>query len=191
MKKAIFGLVKNAEQADRIVNRLQQAGFSNEGISVLLSDKEGKLQKQEGTEGFDAVSERQGALGVEKHSKAPEDGVTGTIAGGLIGGSIGLLAGIGSLAIPGLGILIAAGPILGALSGGAVGGAVGLLIGALVGMGIPEYEAKKYEDALKSGGVLICVLATESKQIDRAKEIFTKEGAKNISTSRETAGTSL
>ena len=200
MKKAVFGLANNESHADRIVNRLQQNGFSFEDISVLYADREGKMQRSETVESSDftresSISEerqfknpKKGTLGTEKHTKAPEGGVTGATAGGIIGGSLGLLAGIGSLAIPGLGVFIAAGPILAALSGSAVGGALGLLIGSLVGMGIPEYEAKKYETALESGHVLLCVQAMNSDMVEKAKDILKKEGAKDISTSSEKAG---
>ena len=80
----------------------------------------------------------------EKNTKAPEGTTTGVLGGGAVGGTLGLLAGLGALAIPGVGPLIAAGPIMGALAGLSIGGAVGGLFGALVGMGIPEYEAKRY-----------------------------------------------
>ena len=85
----------------------------------------------------------------------PEGATIGASTGGAIGGTIGLLAGIGALAIPGLGPFIAAGPIIAALSGGAIGAGVGGLTGALIGMGIPEYEAKRYEGKVKEGGILI------------------------------------
>jgi len=186
MERAIFCLAKNADHADRIVKGLLEVGFNNEDISVLLSDKEGKLQGN--LKNREERTQKKGTLAHEKHTKAPEGGVTGATAGGIIGGSIGLLAGVGSLAIPGLGILIAAGPLLGALSGSAVGGALGLLIGTLVGMGIPEYEAKKYESQLKSGGVLICLHVKDGREADLAKETLKNLGAKDISTSIEKAG---
>ncbi len=194
MKKVVFGLAKSAADADRMVSALQRAGFRNDEISVLLSEEKGAVHFREGTdvgefEGPSTTSRKKGSLGTEKHTKAPEGGVTGATAGGIIGGSIGLLLGVGSLAIPGLGIFIAAGPIVAALSGSAVGGAVGLLLGTLVGMGIPEYEAKKYEDNLKNGGVLLCVHAKNSDQIETAKNILKKERATDISTSHEKAGT--
>lgn len=193
MKKVLFALANSEEHAQRIVKRLQQAAFDNEDISFLMSDKEGKL-RQERSNDFDLYEEKaqkskKGTLGHEKHTKAPEGSMTGGITGGIIGGSLGLLAGIGSLAIPGLGMFIAAGPIVGALSGSGIGGAVGLLVGAMIGLGIPEYEAKKYESKLKTGHVLICVHANDSKQIDIAKEILQNEGATDISTSKEKAGT--
>ncbi|MEP6917070.1 MAG: DUF3341 domain-containing protein, partial [Acidobacteriota bacterium] len=103
------------------------------------------------------------------------------------GGTLGLLAGIGALAIPGVGPFIAAGPIMGALAGLGVGGAVGGLVGALVGMGIPEYEAKRYEGRVKNGGVLLSVHCDTSAEIDRAKEVLKRAGAEDISSTGEAA----
>ena len=123
----------------------------------------------------------------EKHTKAPEGTTTGVAAGGTIGGALGLLAGIGALAIPGVGPLIAAGPIMGALAGLGVGGAVGGLVGALVGMGIPEYEAKRYEGRLKEGGVLLSVHCGTSEKITRAKEILKRTGAADVASVGEEA----
>jgi hypothetical protein len=98
-----------------------------------------------------------------------------------------LLAGIGALAIPGVGPLIAAGPIMGALAGLGVGGAVGGLLGALVGMGIPEYEAKRYEGRVKNGGILISVHCESSEEISRAREILKATGAEDVASSGEKA----
>jgi hypothetical protein len=106
----------------------------------------------------------------------------------VIGGTLGLLAGIGALAIPGVGPFIAAGPIMGALAGLGVGGAVGGLIGALVGMGIPEYEAKRYEGHIKEGGVLLSVHCDTPDQITRAKDLLKRTGAQDISSSGEASG---
>jgi hypothetical protein len=103
----------------------------------------------------------------------------------VIGGTLGLLAGIGALAIPGVGPFIAAGPIMGALAGLGVGGAVGGLIGALVGMGIPEHEAKRYEGHIKGGGVLLSVHCDTSDQITRAKDLLKHTGAQDISSAGE------
>ena len=113
----------------------------------------------------------------EKNTKAPEGTTTGVTAGGVIGGTLGLLAGVGALAIPGLGPFIAAGPIMAGLAGLGVGGAVGGLVGALVGMGIPEYEAKRYEGRVKDGGVLLSVHCDTSDEISRAKDLLTVTGA--------------
>jgi uncharacterized protein YcfJ len=124
-------------------------------------------------------------LAHEKHTKAPEAGVAGTASGGVIGGIIGWLVGAGSLAIPGVGPFIAAGPLMAALGGAAVGGAVGGLTGTLIGLGAPEYEAKMYEGKLREGRVLIAVHTEDSEESTRAKEIFERAGAEDISSASE------
>jgi hypothetical protein len=128
------------------------------------------------------------AFAHEKHTKAPEGTATGVATGGVIGGSLGLLAGIGALAIPGVGPLIAAGPIMATLAGLGVGGAVGGMVGALVGMGIPEFEAKRYEGAVKEGGTLLSVHCDTNEDIDAAKECLKATSARDISSTGETAG---
>lgn len=191
MTKAVFGLATNEEQADRIVDRLLSSGFSNEDISILYPNrnKEKIRTNERGEAIYDDTSTqrnaKRGNLTTERHTKAPEGGVTGATTGGILGGSLGLLAGIGALAIPGLGPFIAAGPIMAALSGSAIGGSVGLLIGALVGSGIPEYEAKKYEAGLKQGNILISVHTDNGEEISQASEILKKEGAKDITSTKE------
>jgi hypothetical protein len=167
-KTAVFGIYQNAKQADRTVDDLLAAGFSNDDISVLLPDNEG-------TKDF----------AHDKSTKAPEGTAAGVTTGGIIGGTLGLLAGIGVLAIPGVGPFIAAGPIMSALAGLGAGGAVGGLIGALVGMGIPEYEAKRYEGHIKAGGILLSVHCDTSEQITRAKDLLKHTGAQDISSSSE------
>ena len=123
----------------------------------------------------------------EKNTKAPEGAATGVGVGGAVGGTLGLLAGIGALAIPGVGPLIAAGPIMGALAGLGVGGAVGGLVGALVGMGIPEYEAKRYEGRVKDGGILVSVHCDSSEEVSKAKDVLKATGAEDIASSGEKA----
>jgi hypothetical protein len=167
-KTAVFGIYHNANQAERVVERLREEGFSNDAISVLLEDSQGSKD-----------------FAHEKNTKAPEGTATGVTTGGVIGGALGLLAGIGALAIPGVGPFIAAGPIMGALAGLGVGGAVGGLIGALIGMGIPEYEAKRYEGHIKAGGVLLSVHCDTSDEITRAKDLLKHTGAQDISSSGE------
>ena len=115
----------------------------------------------------------------------PEGATIGAGTGGAVGGTIGLLAGIGALAIPGLGPFIAAGPIMAALSGGAIGAGVGGLTGALVGLGIPEYEAKRYEGRVKEGGILLSVHSDNSDWTNRAKQILERTGAQDISSTGE------
>jgi hypothetical protein len=167
-KTSVFCLATSHAQADSIVSRLQTAGFSNDSISALLPD-------QGTTRDF----------AHKKATKSPEGAATGAGTGGVLGGALGLLAGIGALAIPGVGPLIAAGPILATLSGAAVGAAVGGLTGALIGMGIPEYEAKRYEGKIREGNILISVHTENSDQIRRVKQIFQDAGAQDISSSGE------
>lgn len=164
-KKAVLGLVSGYTQAEMIVGELQRAGFSNNDISALFPDKAGTRD-----------------FAHEQNTKAPEGAVAGVGAGGAIGGTIGLLAGIGALAIPGLGPLIAAGPIMAALSGAAAGAAVGGVTGALIGMGIPEVEAKQYEGKIKGGNILLSVHVESSDERARAKSILERGGASDIVT---------
>jgi hypothetical protein len=167
-KKSVICIARSESQAVEIVNRLKAANFSENDVSVLFPDKGG-------TKDF----------AHEHHTKAPEGATTGGITGGVLGGALGWLAGIGALAIPGVGPFIAAGPIMAALGGAAVGGAVGGLTGALVGLGIPEYEAKRYEGKVKDGNLLISVHTDNSDEIKRAKDIFQNAGAEDISTTGE------
>lgn len=168
MKKAIFCIAQNVGQAEHIVDQLKIAGFSNNDISVLFPDKSS-------TKDF----------AHEKHTKAPEGATIGGGTGIGVGAVLGWLAGIGSLAIPGAGPFIAAGPIMGALSGAAVGAAAGGLTGALIGLGIPEYEAKRYEGKIKGGNVLISVHTENSDELERAENIFEKAHAEDISSTTE------
>src|SRR6201991_3494165 len=165
---AVFGIYKTPGTAEAAVDHLLSKGFTNGSISVLLPDDESTR-----------------AFAHEKSTKAPEGTATGVATGGAVGGTLGLLAGIGALAIPGVGPLIAAGPIMGALAGLGVGGAVGGMVGALVGLGIPEYEAKRYEGRVKDGGVLLSVHCDSSNEVSRAKEILKATGAEDISSSGE------
>lgn len=179
MKKAVFGIANSERQAERTVQELLDHGFVNEEISVLMHDADSRIGS--------TLKDKKSTLGVEKHTKAPEGGATGALSGGIIGGTIGLLAGIGALAIPGLGPFIAAGPIMAALGGSAVGGSLGLLAGALVGLGIPEYEAKHYQDRLKAGGILIAVHTVSDEQENQVKKIYTNNQIEDVSTSKEKA----
>jgi hypothetical protein len=165
---AVFGLYATPGTAEAAVDHLIAKGFTSAAISVLLPDDESTR-----------------AFAHEKSTKAPEGTTAGAATGGVVGGTLGLLAGIGALAIPGVGPLIAAGPIMATLAGLGVGGAVGGLVGALVGMGIPEYEAKRYEGAVKEGGTLLSVHCDTSEQVDRAKASLKETGAKDIASTSE------
>ena len=165
---AAFGIYKDRATAETAVDRLLAGGFSNDDVSVLMSDSSGSKD-----------------FATEKNTKAPEGTTTGVGVGGVVGGTLGLLAGIGALAIPGVGPLIAAGPIMAGLAGLGIGGAVGGLVGALVGMGIPEYEAKRYEGRVKDGGILLSVHCDRSEEISKAKDILKATGAEDIASSGE------
>src|SRR5262245_26217552 len=163
MKRAVFCIVHDSSTAQTIVERLRSAGFSAPDISVLFPDRSGTRD-----------------FAHEQHTKAPEGAMAGGATGGVLGGIAGWLVGVGSLAIPGLGPFIAAGPIVAALSGAAAGAAIGGLAGALVGMGVPEYEAKRYEGKLRQGNILISVHTEDGNERERAKEIFETAGAEDI-----------
>jgi len=168
MKKSVFGLLKSRQDAETVVERLKMAGFLSDDISILFSDTSG-------TKDF----------AIQHETKAPEGATTGGGTGFVIGGILGWLAGIGSLAIPGLGPFIAAGPIMAALSGAAIGTAVGGITGALIGMGLPEFEARRYESKVKEGGILVSVHAEDSSESDRAEQILKEAHAEDVSTASE------
>lgn len=165
---AAFGIYKDRTSVETAVDALRDAGFRNTDISVLFPENEG-------TKDF----------AHEKNTKAPEGTATGATSGAVLGGGLGWLAGIGALAIPGLGPFIAAGPIMAALAGAGIGGAVGGIAGALIGMGIPEYEAKRYEGRVKGGGILLSVHADDSSWTKKAKDILERTGAEDVSSTGE------
>jgi hypothetical protein len=167
-KTAVFGIYSTREAAERAADAIVKAGFSTSDISVLLPENFGNR-----------------AIGTEKSTKAPEGATAGGTTGALLGGALGMLAGIGALAIPGVGPLIAAGPIMATLAGAGVGGAIGGIAGALVGLGIPEYEAKRYEGRIQKGGILLSVHCASSDEVKRAKEIIERAGGEDVSSTSE------
>src|SRR6478672_5561496 len=165
---AVFGIYSSYDAVEFAVDALREAGFRSTDISVLFPENVG-------TKDF----------AHEKGTNAPEGATTGAGTGAVAGGALGWLAGIGALAIPGVGPFIAAGPIMAALAGAGVGGALGGIAGALIGMGIPEYEAKRYEGRIKNGGILLSVHSDDSAWTKRAKEILERTGAQDVSTTGE------
>ena len=163
MKRSTLCLVDSQDQARSIVEKLTSSGFSQDDISVLFADKESTRE-----------------FAHEKETKMPEGATIGAGTGGTLGGVVGLMAGLGALAIPGLGPFIAAGPLMAALGGGAIGAGVGGITGALIGLGVPEYEAKRYQGAVKEGGILISVHTDNSDEAGKAKDIFKNSGAHEI-----------
>jgi hypothetical protein len=168
---AVFGIYPTYATVERAVDELRASGFRNTDISVLLPENVG-------TKDF----------AHSKGTKAPEGATTGAGTGAVVGGALGWLAGIGALAIPGVGPFIAAGPIMAALAGVGVGGAVGGVTGALIGMGIPEYEAKRYEGRVKRGGILLSVHSDNSQWTHKAKDVLERTGAEDIASTGETKG---
>lgn len=165
---AVFGIYHTREAAEEAVDALRRVGFRNTDISVLFPDNVG-------TKDF----------AHEKNTKAPEGATTGAASGAVAGGVLGWLAGIGVLAIPGIGPFIAAGPIVAALAGAGALGTVGGIVGALAGMGIPEYEAKRYEGRVKHGGILLSVHCDSHDWAKRGEEILKRSGAEDISSTHE------
>ena len=169
-KRSVFAIYTDRASVERAVRGLMNAGFAAEAISVLLPENLGSRE-----------------IGTEKATKAPEGAAAGAGTGAVLGGALGMLAGIGALAIPGVGPLIAAGPIMATLAGIAVGGTVGGFTGALIGAGIPEYEAKRYEGFLQKGGILVSVHCSTSEAIDQAKHLFKATGGQDIASSAESS----
>ena len=169
-KTSVFAIYSNRSTAEKAVSGLMNAGFAAADISVLLPENLGDRE-----------------IGTEKNTKAPEGATAGAGTGAVLGGALGLLAGIGALAIPGVGPLIAAGPIMATLAGIGAGGAVGGFAGALIGAGIPEYEAKRYEGILQKGGILLSVHCATSDEIDRAKHALKATGGEDIASTSESS----
>jgi hypothetical protein len=167
---AVFGIYQTHGDVEFAVDALRAEGFRNTDVSVLFSENKG-------TKDF----------AVEKHTKVPEGTAAGATTGAVIGGVLGGLAGVGALAIPGVGPLIAAGPILAVLTGIGVVGAVGGIAGALIGMGIPEYEAKRYEGRIKEGGILLSVHCDDHNWSAKAKQILHRTGAQDVASASEAA----
>jgi hypothetical protein len=165
---AVFGIYATRAAAEECVDALRRANFRNTDISALFPDNAG-------TKDF----------ACEKNTKAPEGATAGAASGALFGGVLGWLAGLGALAIPGIGPLIAAGPILAALAGAGAMGITGGVVGALVGFGIPEYEAKRYEGRVKHGGILLSVHCDDAHWVARAEDVLKRTGAEDISSSSE------
>lgn len=165
---AAFGIYGTRTAVEYAVDTLKAANFRNTDISVLFPHNEGTKE-----------------FAAEKHTKAPEGAAAGAGTGAVVGGALGWLAGIGLLAIPGVGPFIAAGPIMAALAGAGVGGTVGGIAGALIGMGIPEYEAKRFEGRIKAGGILLSVHCDNSDWTKKAKEILVQTGAEGVSSTAE------
>jgi hypothetical protein len=165
---AVFGVYLDQVILEEGLMALREANFRPEDISILYPYNEGSKE-----------------FAHEKATKAPEGASAGAGAGAVIGGALGWLASVGAIAIPGIGPFIAAGPIVTALAGVGAGGLVGGITGSLIGLGIPEYEAKRYEGRIRKGGILISVHCDDSAWTRKAKTILEKTGAEDISSTGE------
>lgn len=160
---SVYGVYHDQAKLESAVERLKSSGFDNNDISVVFPDK-GRTDQ----------------FAMEKNTKAPEGAATGGGTGLVVGGVLGWLAGIGTLAIPGIGPLLAAGPIVAALAGAGVGGAVGGLAGALVGLGMPEIEAKRYEKEIREGRMLLSVRCHDPRFAGTARSILSETDARDV-----------
>jgi hypothetical protein len=170
----VFGIFQTRTELESAVERLRTDGFRADDVSTLMPTNESRRSDV-------------GDMGTEKETKAPEGATTGGVTGAVVGGALGWLAGIGALAIPGLGPFIAAGPIMALLAGASVGAGVGGVAGALIGMGIPEYEAKRYETQLREGRFLLSVHCDDDDWVTRAKNVLRDCGAIDISSTGESS----
>jgi hypothetical protein len=166
---SVFGIFNSRQGVETAVSALKDADFRSSDISILAPENLGDIRD----------------IGTVKSTKAPEGAATGGTSGAVLGGVLGWLVGIGALAIPGIGPVLAAGPIVAALAGVGVGATVGGLTGALIGFGVPEFEAKRYETRLGKGGILLSVHADNHEWISRAKTVLERSGADEISTASE------
>lgn len=193
-KQTICGLIANKSEAEKIILKLVETGIDASKISVLSSQTEAMRESTvdsatrnwrtetripKNGEAFAQTAKSK----FETHTHAAEGATAGATTGGVVGGTLGLLVGIGALAIPGIGPLVAAGPLLAALSGLGAGGTLGGIIGALIGVGIPEKHARHYEHSLKEGEILISVNAQNDKETTRVLDILQKHGARNVTVS--------
>jgi hypothetical protein len=165
---SVFGIYSSRISVENAIDRLKLAGFRSSDISILMPNNQGLRE-----------------LAHEKNTKLPEGTAAGASTGAVIGGTLGWLAGIGALAIPGVGPFIAAGPIMAALAGAGIGGSLGGVTGGLIGLGLPEYEAKRYDGRISRGDILISVHAENGDAEKRAKQILEDTGAEDISSTGE------
>lgn len=154
----VIGLFRDQPSAERAIQRLKAAGFTERQIGVAVRDRE-----------------RQQVITEETGTQAAEGAKAGAVSGGVLGGVVGLLAGVGALAIPGIGPIIAGGALASTLAGAGIGAAAGGLVGALVGMGIPEEDARHFEQGFQQGGILVTVDA--GARAAEAKQALVESGA--------------
>ena len=161
MAQTLVGLYEDFPTAQRIVRELEQAGIRHDDISLVANDKDSRYGTQ---------SDRDGSGG----GHAATGAGTGATVGTVIGGGAGLLAGLGALAIPGVGPVIAAGPLIATITGAGVGAASGGILGALAGLGVPEEDAHVYAEGVRRGGTLVTVKAPDDR-VSQTEAIMERE----------------
>jgi sporulation protein YlmC with PRC-barrel domain len=164
----VYGVYSDRKDVEKTISALRERGIASSDISVVFPNPD--MSKE---------------FAVQKNTKAPEGALAGGGTGLLIGGTLGWLAGIGTLAIPGIGPLLAAGPIVAAIAGAGVGSAIGGIAGALIGLGLPELEAKRYEEAIKKGRILVSVHCPDMRHAENARKVLDDSGAKEVFLSGE------
>jgi hypothetical protein len=162
MNKAVCGIYKTRRESEIAVNALRTNGFQTRDISVLLPESMGAQDYYH-----------------IRVSKTPEGVMTDATSGAFLGGTLSLLASLGKLSMPGIGPLIAAGPLMAAIVGAEVGGTTRALAGGLIGFGIAEDEARKYEESVKNGGVLVFIYVYDFALHVKAKNILELTGSIN------------
>jgi hypothetical protein len=174
--------VDTFEKGEKIIHSLINRGVNPKEISILSLHGSVTAEKE-----LLNASDDESGPHFETHTHASEGATTGIAAGGLLGGAFGLLAGLGVLAIPGIGPLIVAGPLLAGLSGLGAGGTLGGILGALIGSGIPESTVHHYESHIREGKILLTLRLGEEDLAYKAKDVLIENGAENVSISIETA----
>jgi hypothetical protein len=159
-----YGIYADRTSFDAALEALRAAGFRNSDISAIVPNRD-QTRKD---------------LAHEINTKAPEGVAAGAGTGAAVGGVLGWLVGVGAIAIPGVGPLLAAGPVVAALAGAGAAGATGGLVGGLVGAGIPEVEAKRYAGRIREGGYLLSVHCDDSVWARRAEEILEATGGRDV-----------
>ncbi|OZC03188.1 hypothetical protein [Rubricoccus marinus] len=165
----VAGTFRDRNDLDRTVSDLRSRGYSDDDFHVVMSE-DTRERYHDG-----------GEVEIEQGSKAMEGAGAGAATGGTLGGIIGAIAGIGgAIIVPGIGAV--AGPLAGALAGAGAGGAAGSLLGALVGAGIPEDQAKIYENDVKDGGMMLGVHPRTDEDRDYVQTRYNEYNADNVYT---------
>ena len=164
----VYGIFPTRAMVESSVSLLKQNEFRSTDISILFAETSSSKE-----------------FAHERSTKAPEGFTTGASSGFVLGGVLGWLSGVGAIAIPAVGPFIAAGPLLALLAGAGIGGTLGGIAGGIIGLGIPEYEAKRYEGLIRGGGILVSVHCDDDDWSEKAERILENCGARDVSATTE------